>query len=196
MATPRLKSDAKWFWQLRVELLDVVPVVWRRLIVPSDITLPKLHMVLQCSLGWTNSHLHEFLIGGVSYELPDPDDDFAYGVPKRDERRVKLDKALGNIARAFEYVYDFGDDWHHLVIVEDRRAQRSDALLDVQCIDGANRAPPEDVGGAPGYEGFLEAIRNPKHKEHKSVLRWVGGPFDPSDFDIRAVNRELAALKV
>jgi hypothetical protein len=196
MAIPRLKSDARWFWQLRVELLNVTPKVWRRVIVPSDITLPKLHAVLQCALGWTDSHLHEFLIGGVRYELPHPDDDFDNAVPKRDERRVRLDKALGHIARAFEYPYDFGDDWHHLIVIEDRHAQRSDALLTVQCIDGANRVPPEDVGGAPGYEEFLNAIHDPNHEEHARLLRWAGGSYDPNAFDIRAVNRELAAIKV
>lgn len=196
MAAPRLKSDVRWFWQLRVELLDVAPTVWRRLIVPSDITLPKLHTVLQCSLGWTNSHLHEFLIGGVRYELPNPDDDFDFAVVKRDERRVKLDKALGRIARAFEYVYDFGDDWHHLIVVEDRHPQRSDALLTVQCIDGVNRVPPEDVGGAPGYETFLAAISDPTHEDHAHLLRWAGGSFDPTAFDIRAVNRELVTIKI
>ena len=51
-------------WQLRIELLDVRPLVWRRLRVPANITLPKLHRVFQTALGWTNSHLHQFKVGG------------------------------------------------------------------------------------------------------------------------------------
>lgn len=192
MATRRSKSVQRHSWQLRVELLDVVPTVWRRLIVPCDILLPQLHTVLQRTLGWTDSHLHEFVIGGVHYAEPDPDDGFRSKTVQRDERRAELDRALGPVARAFDYLYDFGDDWHHLVVVEDRHPQRAaDAPL-VECIDGARRVPPEDVGGPPGYEHFLAAIEDPTHAERAHLLRWIGGSFDPTIFDIRVVNHALS----
>ena len=59
------------------------------------------------------------------------------------------------------------------------------------CIAGARAAPPDDVGGAPGYAEFLSAIQDPKHEEHDSMLTWIGGAFDPEGFDLNAINRTL-----
>jgi hypothetical protein len=70
-----VNRETTWSWQLKIELLDVIPTVWRRLVVPETITLPILHRVFQAAIGWTNSHLHEFVIGGVRYCEPDPDFD-------------------------------------------------------------------------------------------------------------------------
>ena len=114
---PRRSRKLDWVWQLRIELLDAQPLVWRRLLVPADITLPKLDRVIQTALGWTNSHLHEFVINGTHYAVLDPD--WVDDLPHVDERRVVLHEALGMGTRCFDYVYDFGDDWHHLVLVED-----------------------------------------------------------------------------
>jgi hypothetical protein len=176
------------WWQLRIELLGVDPRVWRRIFVPNTIALPKLDRVIQVSMGWANSHLHEFVIGGVRYGVPDPD--FARELAHVDERNVELKDALGANARCFDYVYDFGDDWQHAVLVEDPNALASK----IQCIAGENACPPEDVGGSPGYERFLEAIADRKHAEHREMLDWIGGSFDPGHFDIVDVNRALADI--
>ncbi len=176
------------WWQLRIELLGVDALVWRRIFVPESIPLPKLDRAIQASMGWMNTHLHEFVICGVRYATPDPD--FARELGHVDEKNVELKDALGPNARSFDYVYDFGDDWHHVVMVEDLNAQASK----IQCIAGENACPPEDVGGVPGYQRFLEAITDRKHAEHREMLDWVGGAFDPRNFDIAAVNRALAEI--
>ena len=85
--TASVERNATWSWQLKIELLDVVPTVWRRLIVPETIKLPKLHRVFQAALGWTNSHLHEFVIDGARYSEPDPDFDEEL---QHDERNIVL----------------------------------------------------------------------------------------------------------
>ena len=180
-------------WQLRIELLDVNPLVWRRLRVPANITLPKLHRVFQTALGWTNSHLHEFVINGVHYAESNPE--WAEELAQVDERRVVLSRALGGESRSFDYVYDFGDSWHHLVVVEDHRLEQT-ANSAVLCIGGENACPPEDVGGPPGYADFLTAIADPRHEEHQNYLEWCGGSFDPARFDQAAVNRALGKIKV
>ncbi|MEX0735140.1 MAG: plasmid pRiA4b ORF-3 family protein [Steroidobacteraceae bacterium] len=180
-------------WQLRIELLDVTPLVWRRLLLPAAITLPKLHRAFQIALGWTDSHLHEFVIGGTHYSHADPE--WAAELKQTDERGVALERALGPDARGFNYVYDFGDDWHHLVVVEDRHAQSAQAGPAIVCTDGENACPPEDVGGAPGYADFLAAVADPRHEEHRNYLEWCGGAFDPARFDRAAVNRALGKLK-
>jgi len=191
---PRRARKLDWVWQLRIELLDVQPLVWRRLLVPADITLPKLDRVIQTALGWTNSHLHEFVINGTHYAVLDPD--WVDDLPHVDERRVVLHDALGRGTRCFDYVYDFGDDWHHLVLVENLYPDRPKSASSVQCIGGENACPPEDVGGAGGYVEFLAAIADPRHEEHANYLTWVGGSFDPTRFDRAAVNRALAKIKI
>jgi hypothetical protein len=191
---PRRARKLDWVWQLRIELLDVQPLVWRRLLVPADITLPKLDRVIQTALGWTNSHLHEFVINGTHYAVLDPE--WVDDLPHVDERRVVLHDALGRGTRCFDYVYDFGDDWHHLVLVEDLYPDRPKSVSSVRCIGGENACPPEDVGGASGYAEFLAAIADPRHEEHQNYLTWVGGSFDPTRFDRAAVNRALAKIKI
>ena len=179
-------------WQLRIELLDVNPPIWRRLLLPADIALPRLHRVFQIALGWTDSHLHEFVIGGVRYGHADPDWDAE--LQQTDERGVALARALGPDARGFDYVYDFGDDWHHLVVVEKRHVGPANADAEIFCAGGENACPPEDVGGPPGYAEFLAAIADPRHKEHRNYLEWCGGGFDPARFDRAAVNRALGKI--
>jgi Plasmid pRiA4b ORF-3-like protein len=141
-----------WSWQLKIELLGVTPSVWRRIIVPETIKLPKPHTVFQIALGWTNSHLHEFVIGGVRYADPDPD--FADELEHVDQKNVVLVIALGIDSRCFDYVYDFGDDWHHIVIVEEQIPDRDFAPSLVHCSGGANCCPPEDVRSTRGYAEF------------------------------------------
>jgi Plasmid pRiA4b ORF-3-like protein len=171
-------------------LLDVVPTVWRRLIVPETIKLPKLHRVFQAALGWTNSHLHEFVIDGVRYSEPDPD----FDEELQHERNIVLHKALGMDARCFDYVYDFGDDWHHVVLVEDQHMSVKPPAS-IRCDDGENACPPEDVGGALRYADFLAAIADPTHEEHEVFRDWSGGRFDPRRFNLDATNRALSKIK-
>lgn len=195
MNPPRIRSAGRprERWQLRIELLDVSPAVWRRLLLPANITLPKLHRVFQIALGWTDSHLHEFVIGGARYAQADPDWDAE--LQQTDERGVTLARALGPNARGFDYVYDFGDDWHHLVAVEKRHVEPAQAGTAMLCMDGENACPPEDVGGPPGYAEFLAAIADPRHEEHRNYLEWCGGGFDPTRFDRPVVNRALGKIR-
>jgi Plasmid pRiA4b ORF-3-like protein len=180
--------------QLRVELVDVRPHIWRRVLVPQSVTLAKLHAILQRTMGWTDSHLHLFEIAGQRFGVPDPDWDLDDRVI--DERRVRLQTLLEGGARTFVYRYDFGDDWEHAVSVEDIVAPDDPELPPVVCTAGENACPPEDVGGAPGYERFLEALADPAHEEHVQMRLWSGCPFDPAAFDRNATNRLLARVKL
>ncbi len=186
------RRKLSWSWQIKIELLDVTPTVWRRLIVPETIKLPKLHQVFQVALGWTNGHLHEFVIGGIRYSEPDTDSEEEPG--HVDERGVVLPNALGMDARCFDYVYDFGDDWHHVALVEDQHVTAKSPSL-IRCSDGANACPPEDVGGALRYSEFLCAIGDPRHEEHVAYQEWSGGRFDPRRFDLDATNLALRKIK-
>jgi hypothetical protein len=190
----RQRPELYWWYRLRITLLDVKPTVWREVMVPETITLPKLHMVFQHAMGWTNSHLHEFVIRGRHYTDYLEDD----WEPEKliDERRVRLQAALGRVVRTFDYLYDFGDGWHHAVVVEDREPNPVGTVARVRCIAGERACPPEDVGGVSGYADFLDAIDDPRHPEHEQNLTWCGGSFDPDRFDVEGVNERLGRMKV
>ena len=174
-------------YQLRVELRYVEPAIWRRLVVPGAMKLPQLHAALLWTMGWAGGHLHEFVIGHDHYGEPDP----YYDTPPvvQPEDRVTLAAALG-ARKSFIYLYDFGDGWEHRVAVEKILPPDPGLKLPL-CLDGANACPPEDVGGPPGYADFLEAINDPKHEEHASMLEWCGGSFDPTAFRLDDINAAL-----
>jgi hypothetical protein len=181
------KGSALKIYELHVELQGIEPLIWRRLLVPAGMTLPQLHHLLQRAMGWTTSHLHSFTVGDRTFGQShlDEDDD----LEMLDERRHTLEGALGS-AREIEYLYDFGDSWDHRIAVKPL-VRPSPHRAYPLCTGGARAAPPEDVGGAPGYEEFLEAIKDPDHEEHERMLEWIGGAFDPEGFDLNAINRML-----
>lgn len=175
---------------LRIELLDVRPLAWRRFAVPADTQLPKLHRIIQSVMGWEDCHLHQFDFGGTVYGMPSdeyPDD------PTLPEKGVRLNKALGSNTE-FEYQYDFGDNWRHRIVVEAVGAPDLALSLPV-CLAGENACPPEDVGGTFCYAEFLEALADPEHDQHSHYRTWVGGVFDPRAFDVNAVNARLRAIR-
>lgn len=172
--------------QIRVELRDVEPAVWRRIAVPDGITMADLALILLTAMGWGNVHLHLFEVGDEIYGSADDeaeDDEI-------DESSVIVSDALGRHNR-FAFEYDFGDGWEHDVVIEERSPS---AVEFAYCLGGQNACPPEDVGGPGGYEDFLEAIADPEEESHERYLEWVGGSFDPFQFDIDAVNVELRLL--
>ena len=180
--------------QLKIELRDVKPLVWRRLLVPETVTLAKLHLILQRAMGWTNSHLHEYEIARERYGVPDDDDDWPGAKPLTDERRVRLKPLIEGGLRRFTYQYDFGDSWEHVIKVEDLVLPKSGAPP-IVCFAGANACPPEDVGGSTGYADFLEVLADPHHEEHTHMLSWAGGAFDPAAFNLTEINMSLATIK-
>lgn len=178
-------------YQLTVTLLEVKPAVWRRLALRSDTRLGKLHRILQVVLGWTDSHLHEYVVGDIRYGVPDPEyDDRAV----RSERTVPLYQVLLAPKATCIYEYDFGDGWNHELVLEQVVAPMADTPYPM-CLAGQRACPPEDVGGVGGYAEFLKAIRSPRHPEHAEMLTWAGGQFDPDAFDLDEVNRRLARLR-
>ena len=191
-APVRAVKTATPIYQLRIELLDLEPAIWRQVLVPASIRLHKLHVVLLWTMGWAGGHLHEFIIGHDHYGEPDPH----YDTPpliQRDDRAT-LGAALGG-RKAFTYLYDYGDGWEHRVTVE-KILPPDPAMKSPQCLNGANACPPEDVGGPPGYVEFLQAISDPKHDEHEDQLEWCGGSFDPTAFRLEDINDRLGQIKL
>lgn len=154
-------------YQLKILRLEIEPEIWRRLLVPGGVRLDRLHEIFQAAMGWKNSHLHEFRAGDTRYREPDPEFDEG---DVRDERSVRLFEVALSVNDSFLYEYDFGDSWEHVVVAEKiLTSEDSPAGLPV-CLAGARSCPPEDCGGVPGYESFLEAIRDATHEKHQAML--------------------------
>jgi hypothetical protein len=192
-AARRVKPLPTQQYQLRIELKHVEPLVWRRILVPQNVTLQKLHPILLWTMGWQGGHLHEFEIARLRYGMP-PDEDWPDNRPVLDESRFRLSGFVDTGLRRFKYVYDFGDHWEHAVAFEGVQ-QRDLSSPPVTCLAGENACPPEDVGGPPGYAEFLAAISDATHEEHAQLLQWVGGSFDSAAFDLAGVNQRLAEIK-
>ena len=173
--------------QIRVELADIQPAVWRRLVLPTNWNLGQLHLSIQAAFNWWNCHLHEFRIGGLRYG----DIDILEETGSRvfDEREVRLCD-FERTSTSFLYVYDFGDEWRHVVEIEKYLAFDAEPKR-ASCIAGARARPPEDVGGPPGYQDFLSVMADPNDPEHADTKHWCGGHFDPEWFDLALVDKDV-----
>jgi len=186
---PRTGPAASPVYQLKVTLQHTKPPIWRRIQVRASITLPRLHNTIQVAMGWTDSHLHQFIIDGVEYGLPIPD----FAGDMRSEQRIKLEQVVTTEKDRFVYEYDFGDSWTHILLLE-KILPPDPKLHYPRCLAGKRACPPEDVGGAWGYAEFLEAIGKSDHPEHDDMLAWCGGAFDPEAFSLDEVNQALKGL--
>jgi Plasmid pRiA4b ORF-3-like protein len=178
--------------RLRIELDEVEPRVFRRVEVPVDIRLDRLHLVIQAAMGWENYHLWEFRRGDAAWGIPDP----SWSNPERPVHAAKaasLADLLGAQVRKFTYVYDFGDNWHHTVRVEAIAGPEPEARYP-RFLDGQGACPPEDVGGFFGYMDFLDVIADPAHERREELLEWCGGAFDPADIAESAIRQQMDKL--
>ena len=175
-------------YQVRVDLDGAKPPIWRRLLLSSELMLDELHAVLQQAMGWTDSHLHQFLAGenkmdplAVQYHMQFMLDEGAEGVL---ENRVRLDELLTGPKGRLFYWYDFGDDWEHTLVVENvlpRSGEEPSAI----CIGGARACPPEDCGGIWGYHELLV---------DQVILDDGEFEFDPTYFSVEETNECLRDL--
>ena len=178
--------------RLKITLDHVKPAVLRRVEVPFDICLDRLHLTIQAAMGWTNSHLYEIRAGGVGWSTPCPDADLAGDF--LDARKARLDDMLEDVgAKTLKYVYDFGDGWEHTIKIE-RLIDPEPGVLYPRLIDAKGHCPPEDVGGPGGYAEFLEAIADPTHERHHELKEWYAGDFNAHVVDIDWLAEDVDAL--
>lgn len=174
--------------QLKIELRGIEPMIWRRLVLPSRSSLSVLHRAIQASMGWTESHLHQFDKDGLSYG-PDYAWDPDFGKPLLSQNK-QLKTLFTEPGEWLRYEYDFGDSWTHLIEFERWALPKSATKIPV-CIGGARRCPPEDCGGIHGYKHLLAIVADPDHEEHEVMTEWIGGNYDPEDFSVAETNRRI-----
>lgn len=184
------KSENGKILQLKITLEGTKPPVWRRVLIESSATFDDLHWVIQHSFGWTNSHLHEFTVAGASIGPLPEEPEYPENTPDFDSHKTRLSQFLEKEGQTIQYMYDFGDDWMHKLKVEKILPKEKGKKYSM-CIDGAMNCPPDDCGGIYRYEDFKKAVSDKKHPEHKEMLDWVGGYFNPEEFDIEKVNVQL-----
>lgn len=175
-------------YQVKFTLQGVRPPVWRRLLLPGQWHLGRVHDAVQVAMGWTDSHLHMFEVDGQRFGVPDAEwgeDDV------RRETTVRLHEVAPEVGSRLLYTYDFGDGWEHRIVVE----ALGDPVTRASCLAGRRACPPEDCGGPWGYAELLAALADPAHPEHETYAEWLPDGFDPIAFDRAATDRWLAALR-
>jgi hypothetical protein len=174
----------------RLAVKDVVPEIWRRFQVSSDITLAHLHLILQVLMGWGDRHLYAFVIGAKRYSSPsDADDD----MKNRNLIRTKLSSILVEGSNTFTYEYDFGDGWQIKLCSEPIDDDFHENRF-AECIDGSRHGPVEDSGGSRGYMEKAQIYRNPQHRRYLDIREMMGPEFDSEAFDLARTNTMLKAI--
>jgi len=176
-------------YEIKVQLLEVTPVVWRKIRVPADTRLSRVHRILQVVMGWTNSHIHLFDIHGVYYGEPSSD----WGMKVLDHRKTTLEQIFSQGVKSFIYEYDMGDGWRHRISL--LKTVEGEPKEKAACLSGARACPPEDCGGSYGYIQMLVALSDPDHEDHAMYRDWLGEPFDPNNFNLEDINWDLKRLR-
>lgn len=179
-------------YQIKVGLQGAKPPIWRRLLVPADVSLARLHDVIQVAFGWDGGHLHAFETPYGDFGQADRE------LGRRAEGSVTLEQVAPAAKDEIRYTYDFGDDWAHDIVVE--KVLDLDATLTYPlCTGGRRAAPPDDCGGIWGYQDLMEIIADPRHPEHDNMLDWLDlddpREFDPEAFNLDEVNLALRTLR-
>lgn len=186
----RARAGTKTVHRIKVTVRGSKPPIWRRLEVPSSITLDRLHETIQQAFGWYGYHLWVFETPAGEYGLPDPE------LGHRSAKTKKLAQVAASAGEKIGYTYDFGDDWRHDIVVEDVSAA-DPGVAYPRCVTGRRAGPPEDCGGIWGYEGLLATLADPSHDEHEDMLEWLGldsaDDFDPAAFCLDDVNDALSS---
>lgn len=175
-------------YTFKIELQGVEPPIWRRIKLPGGFHFGYFHEAILRTMGWSGHHLHKFEMTdpGTGIEIilhPSRSDvNWNFGSGARVEEEHEVAEYFTEDNRECEYEYDFGDCWKHRITCEKIEESKSSEPKP-ELVNGERNCPPDDVGGVPGYMGFLEAINDPDHEEHEEMKRWIGGEFDPEEFD-------------
>ena len=196
-----VKADIK-IYQLKITLKGVRPPIWRRVLVKSNTTFDQLHFIIQRSMDWGGFHLYGWEVKGREYtgqntifaelgffeeeEATDTDHEF-------DEKEIGA--IIGdNEKTKFIYIYDFGDNWEHEILVEEILPVDPKIKKYPVCITGKRAAPPDDCGGSWGYQTLLEILKDPEHPEYEEYMDWLEEDFDPEYCNLEEINIRLKAL--
>jgi Plasmid pRiA4b ORF-3-like protein len=181
-----------WVLQFKIELSEILPLIWRRILVPSDYNFWDLHVAIQDSMGWVDYHLHYFEIKGRGKHRVN-----RIGIPDFERNSESLPDIFpgweipvlnyfNDLGIKAKYLYDFGDSWWHSVQLEGYIYREKQTKYPV-CVDGERACPPEDCGGEHGYYEMLKTLSGPHNDDFEEMKSWVGATWDSEKFDKDAV---------
>lgn len=181
--------------QFKITIKDAEPSIWRRLHIPSDYNFFQFHMAIQGAFGWENCHLFQFTENDImdveSIGIPSTEDDR----PVHDARSMLVTSIFKKAKDRYSYVYDFGDDWLHEILLE-KVIKRP--IYTPFCIEAKNACPPEDVGGIHAYKQMLKTYAGRDKEEINSFNMWLGlqagDTWDAAYCDRRQINSRLSLL--
>ncbi len=178
---------------LHISIAFSDPLIWRRIQVPGTLTLSQLHHVIQESMEWSNSYVHQFLVGKICYE-PKQKIATLREAKRFDEIRYKLHTLEEDMRFVFTYLYGAGEGWEHEIDLEEI-VPPTRALKHPIIMAGERACPPETVSDIHEYQILLTALETPGHKHHNRLFELAGRPdFDPGFFDLEAAKKRLASL--
>ena len=177
--------------QFKIEMKDIEPKIWRRILVSPDYNLWDLHVAIQDAMGWQDCHLHTFEFKQKRKKIIE-----RVGIPDFESFHeseivfpgweISVLEYFNDLGVEAKYLYDFGDSWEHNVVLEGYIFKESKVKYPV-CIDGERACPPEDCGGVPGYYELLETLSNPNAEEYKEIKEWVGKNWNSEQFEKKSV---------
>jgi len=176
---------------LHISIAFSDPLIWRRIQVPGAYTLAQLHDVIQLSMGWSDSNVHQFLVGKISYEPT-----MRTNVPREskrfDEYKYKLYTLEEGMHFMFTYLYDAGEGWEHEIRLEEvvpPTRQLTHPIL----LSGEMACPPETVGDIHEYHKLLTDLQSPEKQNQINLYELTGRPdFDPNYFDLEAAKKRVS----
>lgn len=189
MIQPRREGRPKGadHYQVLIYLDEIEPRIWRRVLLRRTTTLHELHRIIQMLFDWYDYHLYRFEVGDDQYEVPDEE---AEGL---DSTKVRLDQLGVGPGDRLGYVYDWGDDWRHIIEIEEPQHNPDPDWLPM-VLGGARRGPPEDCGGAHAYSDLLAALEKPfedLEDWEQEQVEWIGEDFDPEEFSPAQARHDL-----
>lgn len=190
---PDAKKDDKQVpsYILHISITFSDPLIWRRIQVPGSFTLAQLHDTIQLSMGWSDSYVHQFLVGKISYE-PTMKTKVPRESKRFDEYKYKLHALEEGMRFMFSYIYGAGEGWEHEIHLEEiippTRHLKHPILL-----SGEMACPPETIGDIHQYQQLITDLESPDSKKPDNLYDLAGRPdFDPGYFDLEAAKKRVS----
>ncbi len=186
--TAQASASPNRLYQIKVSLVGISPLIWRRLLVPDSTSIAELHYIVQIAMGGEDYHLHRFQIYAKDYGISR-----IGGMGFADNPwEVRLTDFGFRVRDRFTYQYDFGDNWEHDLRIEAIVEPDPNKTYPI-CIEGNRACPPEDCGGSWQYMHILHVLKSRWSPDKRAVREWMGKSFDPAAFTRRSINAELKA---
>lgn len=183
-------------FQFRIDIKDIsAPPVWRRIQIPAHWTFELFHEAIQAAFGWGNNHLYFFSTKGWGSEP-------CIGSPLWEESecqnadKIKIRDYFLEEKQKLMYIYDFGDDWMHNILLEKILDENK---INAELVDGKGKCPPEDCGGSFAYMDLKEILNDPGYPDYDEIRDWFGvnedEPWDPAGIDLLVLQKAVHSVR-